>query len=73
MEAGDGSLQVLHGDQHVLHHVVLFVQTSDGFALCEFEQRDLRRNHPSEKAAEQRVVAERDDVLEKRHKSAPRD
>lgn len=68
VEACDGSLQMLHGYQHVLDHVVLFVKTPDGFALREFQQRDLWRNHPSKKPAEQWVVAEWDDILEKRHK-----
>lgn len=68
VEACHGSLQMLHGYQHVLDHMVLFVKTSDSFTLCELQQRDLRRNHPSEKPAEQRVVAKWDDILEKKHK-----
>lgn len=35
METLDGGLDVLHGDQHVLHHMVLLVQFSDGLSLSE--------------------------------------
>lgn len=35
VKAGDGGLQVLHGDQHVLDHMVLLVKFSDGFSLSE--------------------------------------
>lgn len=38
MEARDCSLQVLHGDQHVLDHMVLFVKSSDGLSLGELQQ-----------------------------------
>ena len=43
VEACDGVLQMLHGNQHVLDHVVLFVKLPDGLSLCELQQRDLRR------------------------------
>lgn len=68
MEARDGGLQALHGDQHVLHHVMLLIKLPDGFALSELEQRDLRGNHPSKEPAKQRVVAEGNDVLKKNKK-----
>lgn len=64
----DGCLQVFHGYQHVLDHVVLFIEFSNGLPLGELQQRDLRRNHPSKQAAEQWVVAERNNILEKKHK-----
>lgn len=38
MEAPDCSLQVLHGDQHVLDHMVLLVKSSDGLSLGELQQ-----------------------------------
>lgn len=65
MEACDGSLQVLHGYQHVLHHVVLFVKSPDGLSLGELQQWDLGRDHPPKQPAEHRVVAERDNILGK--------
>lgn len=63
MEAGDGRLQLLHGHQHVLDHVVLLVQLPDGLSLGELQQRDLGRDHPTKEPAEHWVVAKRDDVL----------
>lgn len=65
MEARDGSLQVLHGHQHVLDHMVLFIQFPDGFSLGELQQRDLGRDHPTKEPAKHWVVAKRDDVLGK--------
>lgn len=38
VEARDGRLQVLHGYQHVLDHVVLFVKPPDGLSLGELQQ-----------------------------------
>lgn len=65
VEARDCSLQMLHGYQHVLDHVVLFVEPSDSLPLGELQQRNLRRNHPSKNPAEHWVVAEGNDILEK--------
>lgn len=61
----DGGLQVLHGYQHVLDHMMLLIKLSDGFSLSELQQRDLRGNHPSKQPAKQRVVAEGNDILKK--------
>ena len=58
---------MLHGDQHVLDHVVLLVQTADGLSLGQLQQGDLRRNHPPKQPAEHWVVTERDDILEREH------
>lgn len=66
MEAGDGSLQVFHGHQHVLHHMVLLVETTDGFALRQLQQRDLGGHHPAKHQTEQGVVPERNDILRER-------
>lgn len=65
VEAGDGSLQLPHGHQHVLDHVVLLIQLPDGLSLGELQQRDLGRDHPAKEPAEHWIVAERDDVLRK--------
>lgn len=65
VEPRDGGLQVLHGYQHVLDHVMLLIKFSDGFSLSELQQRDLRGNHPSKQPAEQRVVAKGNDILKK--------
>ena len=67
VKASDGGLHVLHRDQHVLDHVVLLVQTADGFSLGQLQQGDLRRNHPPKQPAEHWVVTERDDILEREH------
>lgn len=66
VEACDGVPQVLHGYQHVLDHVVLFIQSSDGLSLGQLQQGDLRRDHPSKQPAEHRVVAKGNNILEKR-------
>lgn len=63
MEAQNGALDVLHGNQHVLNHMVLLVELTDGLSLSELQQGDLRRNHPAEHVAEQRIVPEWNDVL----------
>lgn len=34
----DGGLQVLHGYQHVLDHMMLLIQFSDGFSLSELQE-----------------------------------
>jgi hypothetical protein len=47
-----------------LNHVVLFVKSLQGFALSQLEQRNLRGDEPSEQIPENRIVAERDDVLD---------
>jgi hypothetical protein len=60
VKACDSGLDVFHGDQHVLHNMVLLIQLSDGLSLGQLQQRDLRRNHPPEHW----VVTKRDDVLE---------
>lgn len=65
VKARDGGLQVLHGYQHVLDHVMLLVKFSDGFSLSELQQRDLRGNHPSKQPAKQWVVAEGNDILKR--------
>lgn len=57
---------MFHGDQHVLHHMVLLVQFADGLSLRELQQRDLRRNHPAEHIPEQRVIPKWNDVLKNR-------
>ena len=64
VEAREGRVEVLHGHQHVLHHVMLLVQPPDGLPLGELQQGDLGRNHPAEQPAEDGVVAEGNDVLE---------
>jgi hypothetical protein len=46
-----------------LNHVVLLVQPFQRLALGQLEQRDLGRHEPPEQVAEDRVVAERNDVL----------
>lgn len=56
---------MFHGHQHVLDHVMLLVETSDGFSLRELQQRDLGRNHPAEEPAEYGVVAEWNNILQK--------
>lgn len=66
VEACDGILQVLHGYQHVLDHMVLFIQSSDGLSLRQLQQGDLRRDHPSKQPAEHWVVAKGNNILEKR-------
>lgn len=63
MEAQNGALDVFHGDQHVLNHVVLLVEFADGLSLSELQKRDLRRNHPAEHIPEQRIVPEWNDIL----------
>ena len=68
VEVCDCGLQVLHGYQHVLDHVMLLIQASDGFSLGELQQRDFRRNHPAKEPPEHWIVAEWNDVLEKRHR-----
>lgn len=65
MEALDGGLQVLHGHQHVLHHVVLLVQPPDGLTLGQLQQGDLRGNHPAKNPAEHRVVTKGNNILER--------
>lgn len=71
VEPRDGGLQVLHGYQHVLDHVVLLVEFPDGLSLSELQQRDLGGNHPSQQPAEQRVVPEGNDVLKNNNKKKP--
>lgn len=63
MEAQNGALDVLHGNQHVLNHMVLLVEFTDGLSLGKLQQGDLRRNHPAEHVAEQWIVPEWNDVL----------
>lgn len=65
METRDGSLQVLHGHQHVLDHVVLLIQFPNGLSLGELQQRDLGWDHPTKEPAKHWVVAKRDDILRK--------
>lgn len=57
---------MLHGDQHVLHHMVLLVQFADGLALRQLQQGNLRRNHPAEHIPEQWVIPKWNDVLKNR-------
>lgn len=66
MEAQNGAFDVLHGNQHVLNHMVLLVEFADGLSLSELQQRNLRRDHPAEHVAEQRIVSEWNDVLKAR-------
>lgn len=66
MESVQGLRQALHGHQHVLHHVVLFVQLAESLALGQLQEGDLGGHHPAKEVAEDGVVAKRDDILKDR-------
>lgn len=66
LEGMQGLRHALHGHQHVLHHMVLFVQLSQSLALGQLQEGYLGRHHPAKEVAEDGVVAKRDDVLKDR-------
>lgn len=66
LEGMQGLRQAFHGHQHVLHHMVLFIQLSQSLALGQLQEGDLGRHHPAKEVAEDGVVAKRDDVLKDR-------
>lgn len=63
VEVRDGCVHMLHGHQHVLNHVMLLVKPTDGLALSQLQQGDLRRNHPAKQIPEQWVIPKWNDVL----------
>lgn len=63
VEMADGLLQVLHGNQHVLDHMMLLVQLADGLSLRQLQQGDFGRHHPAKEISEDGVVPEWDNVL----------
>lgn len=64
VEGVQGLHQTFHGHQHVLYHVVLFIQLAQGFALSQLQKGDFGGHHPAKEVAEDGVVAEGDDVLQ---------
>lgn len=63
VETFDSRLDVLHGHQHVLHHMVLLIQAADRLSLGQFQQRDLGRHHPAKHIPEQWIIPKWYDVL----------
>lgn len=71
MKAVNGVPEKLYRYQHILNHMVLFVKLSDCFSLCQLQQRDLRRNHPTKQPAEDRIIAKWDDILKEKSPTNP--
>lgn len=72
LEGMQGLRQALHGHQHVLHHMVLFIQLAQSLALGQLQEGDLGRHHPAKEVAEDGVVAKRDDVLKRQRQGLGR-
>lgn len=66
LEGMQGLRQAFHGHQHVLYHMMLFIQFTQSLALGQLQEGDLGRHHPAKEVAEDGVVAKRDDVLKDR-------
>lgn len=73
LEGMQGLRQAFHGHQHVLHHMVLFIELAQSLALGQLQEGDLGRHHPAKEVSEDGVVAKRDDVLKDRDRDGKKE